>query len=245
MLIASIENKIEGLFTSVFDLYREKVDYVTSDYALQPSFDTEIRIIHTDVEKADRIKKAILSHAGKYGFNEIMNAYRSCNKNKENIIFRYIMLMFERKDSIKNLANSDVIAFNDICSKVYHEVHRLHGFLRFQKSKMGIYYAKVEPDNDVLELLMPHFCSRYRDMMFLIYDSRRNLVGIFDRIKYAVFQSKEPLTVILDEEELAFQRLFKLYYKKISILERKNLRQMKQYMPKRYHKNMLEKDELL
>ena len=49
----------------------------------------------------------------------------------------------------------------------------------------------------------------------------------------------------LAEEEREFQRLFKEYYQHISIAERRNIKLMRGFMPRRYHRNIMERDELL
>ena len=51
------------------------------------------------------------------------------------------------------------------------------------------------------------------------------------------------MTVFMSESEEIFLDLWQQYYKSINIEERKNLRQMRNYMPERYWKNLSEKQE--
>ena len=51
------------------------------------------------------------------------------------------------------------------------------------------------------------------------------------------------VTVFMSESEEIFLDLWQQYYKSINIKGRKNLRQMRNYMPERYWKNLSEKQE--
>ena len=48
----------------------------------------------------------------------------------------------------------------------------MEAFVRFQKLKDGLYYSLVQPDYNVLPLII-HFEDRYADQRWLIYDSHR------------------------------------------------------------------------
>jgi len=247
MLIASVENTPESLFTAVFELYNEPREvYVTSEAAFQPSLTDEVIRIQAVREKAERVRKGVLRAAGNGALQEILTAHRSGEAEKDVAIFRYLLLLFrEGKPGILNPSRPAVIAFQDVYSRVTLEAHRMKGFLRFQQTEEGVYFAEVQPDHNILELIMPHFFNRYRDMRFLIYDSKRGIVGISDTKKYRVFASPQRLTANLSLGERQFQRMYKHYYDRISIAGRKNLRLMRRCMPVRYHKYMPEKDELL
>ncbi len=71
--------------------------------------------------------------------------------------------------------------------------------------------------------------------MGISHGKRREVFGL----------EQQGISVQLAEEELEFQRLFKEYYQHIAIQERKNTKLMLNFMPRRYHKNLLERDELL
>lgn len=103
-----------------------------------------------------------------------------------------------------------------------------------------IFYSDIEPKNDLIEFLAPHFCSRFREQSFIIHDVRR---------KKALFASKGswyigPLTrdqiPSPREDDMFFQKLWQGYFASIAIKERTNPRCQKNFMPMRYWKFLTE-----
>jgi len=138
------------------------------------------------------------------------------------------------------LNNNDIITFHSICYEVTRECQHIKGFLRFNETAGGIYYAKIEPENNIVKFLMPHFTARYNNQKFIIHDIKRNIVGIYDTVKTAVFKNNTKLDIHLSENEEYIQEIFKAYYQTITIKERKNKKLMLGFMPKRYHKHIPE-----
>ncbi len=78
-------------------------------------------------------------------------------------------------------------------------------------------------------------------MAFILHDYHFNVLCAYNNGEKKIIRTKIPPLKIKDEASV----LFKAYYNSVNIKERKNLKLMKNYMPKRYHKNMFEKDELV
>ena len=111
------------------------------------------------------------------------------------------------------------------------------------ETKKGFYYACYEPDNDITELLVSHFTARLQSP-FIIHDIKRNILALCDGKRYKILNGGDNgVTVFMSESEEIFLDLWQQYYKSINIEERKNLRQMRNYMPERYWKNLSEKRE--
>jgi probable DNA metabolism protein len=61
--------------------------------------------------------------------------------------------------------------------KVFHEIHRMMGLLRFSKGKNGSYIAGFEPDHFILPGLGEYFTSRFgENTAWSIIDEKRGLV---------------------------------------------------------------------
>lgn len=241
-MIYIIENSLENLFTAVFESYKNK-DKRVSVYCenCQTSCLEETKIIKTDGEKAKRVEKSLKKILG-YSFNHIKLAFRSEENDKNTIIFNYICETVNANENIsENFANLSVYSFYEILRKVQKEIHHLHGFIRFSKTEEGIYYAPFYPDNDVCDLILPHFIKRYRSMPFILHDYKFNKLCAYNGKESKIISEKIPPLKIKDD----INSLFKTYYQSVNIESRKNLKLMKNYMPKRYHVNMPEKDELL
>ncbi|MDR0541581.1 MAG: DUF4130 domain-containing protein, partial [Dysgonamonadaceae bacterium] len=94
------------------------------------------------------------------------------------------------------------------------------------------------------------FQDRYADQRWLIYDSRRNFGLYYDLKKTEIVRFEQPPASLQtgkivreqqDEDEKAFQDLWKEYLQAITIQPRKNLRLQRQFMPRRFWKYLVEK----
>ena len=242
MKIFICDDSPEGFFTAVFDAFKEKTCVLTSDKSIQLSLDSEIVRVETDEEKAERVQNGILKY-DREAVEDILLVLRSCDSLKEQTAFLYIKKLMEQKTPIKKAYNlPEVVDFNDILYKVTGEVHRIKGFLRFMESAGGALYAPYSPDNDITELLMPHFAERLKAERFVIHDLKRKIAGMYNGHEWIMGYAGEA-EVYLSEYEKAFETLWKKYYKAVNIAERPHEKQMKAYMPVRYWKHLPEKKD--
>ena len=109
---------------------------------------------------------------------------------------------------------------------------------------MAMYYTSIiEPKNSVLPLLAPHFCDRYPNESFLIYDKTHS--------QALVWHNRQKMIIPLDgfeqpqagDEELYFRALWKHFYDTVAIEARYNPRCRMNFMPKRYWNQLPEMDE--
>lgn len=231
----------ESFFTAVFDAYEETDCIITSDKAIQLSLDSEAVPVHSDYEKCERIRREL----SKYDIdaeNDIILALRSCDKQKEQICFAYIIRLFEYKKPIKKAFNlPEVVNLNNILYKITGEAHKMKGFLRFKETTSGALYAPYSPDNNITDLLMPHFVARL-NAPFIIHDLKRKIAGLYNGCDWIMAYVGEA-EICLSENERAFESLWKKYYKSVNIKERPHEKQMKGYMPVRYWKFLPEKQD--
>lgn len=232
-----------SFFTAVFEAYREPECVITSDENVQMTFDSEIVRVETDYEKCARVQRGIAAFDNS-ATDDILLVLRSCDSLKEQIAFDYIKRLMERKSPIDKAYNlPEVIIFNELKHKVTYEVHKMSGFLRFMESDSGAFYAPYSPDNDITDLLMPHFAERFKTQNFVIHDVRRKIAGIYDGHEWIMSYAGEA-EIYLSEYEKVFQTLWKKYYKAVNIKERPHEKQMKGYMPVRYWKFLPEKSDI-
>lgn len=235
-----------GLLTCIFESFYEKriPDDVTTE-CVQCGLLDEIVTIKTDNEKAERVYKCLKNCKTKYLVSDFNLTFRSGEKSRFKVIFDYLNVAISNKniDVSKAFALPEIQAFTDLKNRIYTETHRFKGFLRFMETEKGFYYACYEPDNDITELLVPHFTARLQSP-FIIHDIKRNILALCDGKRYKILNGGDNgVTVFMSESEEIFLDLWQQYYKSINIEERKNLRQMRNYMPERYWKNLSEKQE--
>lgn len=235
-----------GLLTCIFESFYDRriPDDVTTE-CVQCGLLDEIVTIKTDNEKAERVYKCLKNCKTKYLVSDFNLTFRSGEKKRFKVLFDYLNVAISNKniDVSKAFALPEIQAFTDLKNRIYTETHRFKGFLRFMETEKGFYYACYEPDNDITELLVPHFTARLQSP-FIIHDIKRNILALCDGKRYKILNGRDNgVTVFMSESEEIFLDLWQQYYKSINIEERKNLRQMRNYMPERYWKNLSEKQE--
>ena len=230
----------DSFFTAVFDAFKCRDCLITSCKDIQMSFDSEIINVACDMQKSLRVQRGISAHDGR-AVDDILLVLRSADSLKEQTAFEYIRRIMEQKRAISKAYNlPEVITFNEIKQKVTDEIHKLKGFLRFMESESGAFYAPYSPDNDITDLLMPHFAERLKSERFVIHDVKRKIAGMYDGHSWIMAYVGEA-EVYLSEYERAFQTLWKKYYAAVNIKSRPHEKQMKGYMPVRYWKFLPEK----
>ena len=156
------------------------------------------------------------------------------------IIYIAIKTAFKkRKDISANLQDENIRKLNEIKRQVTFEVHRFTGLLRFQKLKNETYYAMYEPDNNITQLLTPHFTERLRDQKFIIHDKKRSIASLYNGSEWTITDLEEFKPKLADNEK-NFQSMFKTFYDSIFIESRKNHKLRYQFMPRRYFKYLIE-----
>ena len=162
-------------------------------------------------------------------------------ENNEQIAFEYLRTLAKIKKTIRNrFALPEVFNAVTCMKKVGLEIHHLHGFIRFIQTESGALYAPFSPDNDVCDLLLPHFKARFSEFAFVLHDVKRSKAAVYDG-KNDFVAPLAQADVLISADELEWQSLWKQYYNAVNIPERERLKQMRSYLPVRYWKFMIEK----
>lgn len=230
----------EAFYTAVFIAFKQKDCFITSDENVQISFDSTIIKVAADREKSGRVCSK-LNKIDSAAEREIDLILRSGNPLKEQTALEYIRLIVEKGCPVRGmLSNPTVIRTMDLARKVSSEAHDFKGFLRFMETDQGIFYAPYSPDNDVTDLIVPHFAARFQAEKFVIHDIKRKYAVIYDGHEWISCEAGEA-EIYLSQYEQSFENLWQKYYKAVNIESREHLKQMKGYMPVRYWKFMPEK----
>ena len=155
-------------------------------------------------------------------------------------------LQHPKENILQNYAHHDILKISKISKSVSRERHRMTAFVRFEKMQDNVYFAKIDPDFNVLPLIRNHFKNRYQDQKWFIYDLRRNYGIFYDLEICDFFYPDEKIDLHqyqkkFHDEEQQYQKLWQRYFTKTNIVERKNLKLHIQHVPKRYWKYLTEK----
>lgn len=240
-LIYQYDGSFDGLLCCVFESYMKKeipADILPPDATQATLF--PVREIETEPEKARRVLVSIPKKMGEEALDFVRRAFLTCAPQKERNILLFLRLGYRVGPRVLDMLTDDTVdALQKAVRHLNNEAHLLKGFLRFSDFN-GALAAEIEPKNNVLPLLVQHFCERYPEERFLIYDRTHASALIYRPYKPMIlpvedFQMPEP-----DEEERSFRELWRLFYKTIEIEGRHNPRCRMSHMPKRYWKEMTE-----
>ncbi len=246
------DGSFEGLLTAIFETYEYKwVDvHIRKEGSEVAQLFAEIRTVCTDESKAKRVWDKLVQLLDSKGMRTLWTAWLSELETIEDTILgvlRYAIGM--KQDVLKDYGNLHVIQLQQTVKSVGREKHRMEAFVRFQLTKDNIYFSVIEPDFNVLPLILTHFKNRYADQRWFIFDSRRNY-GIYYDLEEAAFVDFVPNSLLSpngvssdafgDGEDL-FQKLWGDYFKSTNIAGRKNTKLHVQHVPKRYWKYLVEK----
>ena len=229
-------------FLTAFLLAYPDEDAVLASGAKQLSIGQKTVFVRADPERARRAAIRLLE-LDKDCLHDLDLLLRSGQKDRDTVAFEYFRLIAARGCPVrKMLAEDAVIAAMECIRRVGFEVHRFHGFLRFMECESGALYAPFSPDNDICDMLVPHFRTRLGLFPFVIHDIGRRKAAVYDG-EHVFTAPLERAELALSADETAWQDLWKKYYKSVNIPSRERLKQMRSYMPVRYWKFMPEKNE--
>lgn len=253
MTLFVYDKTFDGILSCVFFAYEHKKfpSLILSKFDQKPLFVDEQYYVNTEKDKSLRVWKALEKKLSKFAQNMMLSVWLSELPEVEMLIFRYICKNINHPKGIEmNFGDNDVLRMKELALKVGTDARKLIQFVRFQETADGIYFAPVSPRYNVLSLIIPHFKSRYANQEWIIYDTNRN-IGIYydtNSVKEVSFSKKDISDLKLgklsneklSEEEALFQKMWKEYFKNITIKERINLKLQRQHMPQRYWKYLTE-----
>ena len=239
-IVYRYDGSFEGFLCCVFDSYANK-EVLTAIYRDEDDLPTLFasRMVETNYDHANRVLRKVVK-SSTYAAELLHKGFLTCLPEKEIYLYRMVVKLL--KDGAGFLRNfSDEVVY-PIASAVRHlngEAHLLKGFVRFSELG-GVLGSEIEPKNRVLPLLRSHFCARYREEKFFIYD-RTNREALFYAEGKAVIRPLEFFQMAPpDETEVHYRVLWKRFYDTIAIKERYNPKCRMTQMPKRYWNTMTE-----
>lgn len=126
---------------------------------------------------------------------------------------------------------------------VLNERHHMKQFLRFEHTTQGVWFAKCNPNANVIPLLMDYFQGRFGGEAFVIYDEVHHLAGICDGSDWQLVQTDALNIPAQAPNEALMQAAWKCFYDAVSIDARYHPELRRQFMPKRFWKNICEMHE--
>ncbi|NLK88291.1 MAG: DNA metabolism protein [Clostridiaceae bacterium] len=244
MLIYVYDGSFEGILTSVFEAFsrREVPDAILPEDGLQQELFASYSHIQTDPAKSDRVYTSIWKNISDDALKNVYHTFLSEDPDAATLIYRYLKLGWKMGSKVDMfLSNDTVFRIMEINRRLGFEVHRLKGFVRFRQVGEGIYYSSISPDNNVVELLAPHFAERLSDQKWIIHDVRREIAALYNLKQWIVSEfSAGEIPDATDEEKL-YSKLWKRFFTTLEIPSRSNPKLQRQLLPRRYWEHLTEK----
>jgi probable DNA metabolism protein len=234
------DGSFDGLLCCVFDSYANK-ERLTAIYRDEASVLTlfDCRRVVTDPQHANRVLRKLLK-LSPFGTELIQKGFLTCMDEKEIHLYHLIVKLLEEGPAfLHNFSDETLYPVAAAVRHLNSEAHLLKGFIRFSELG-GVLGGEIEPKNRVLPLLRAHFCARYREDTFFIYDRTHKEALFYAGGKAIIrpidnFQMAPP-----DAQEAHYRLLWKRFYDTIAIPERENPKLRMTHMPKRYWNTMTE-----
>lgn len=262
--IVLYEPSFEGWLSAVFYVYAAKLQHndalklVAQDCYIPSLIDHCVTVPCAD-DHAKRVLTKLNKLIGRSGIQQILWGFLSEKQDIGSTLFRVVKyaIDYPKRQIMQDLGNLDVLELAQTVKSVGREKHRMEAFVRFEHTTDDIYFARVEPDFNVLPLIGEHFRQRYQDQHWAIYDLCRGY-GIYYDKRLSSPSRPAALQMITDVDESVlhdptsvhspneqrYQKFWQGYFANVNISERKNPRLHKQYLPQRYWKYLSEKQVL-
>jgi len=250
MIFFAYDQTFEGLLTVIFESYRQKIvpgGLLALDER-PPLLAQGVITVVTDLEKSGRVWAGLEKRLSPLALKQIVYAWLTEERAGAEVVVRYVRAVLGGV-SETNFGHPDVLGLRQEAFKVSREKEHMLQFVRFQKTRDGLYFAALAPVHNAIPLVLDHFADRFADQKWIIYDLNRDFGFYYDLEAIHEIDSCRPVeaaTGRLAPEELAegeevLQEAWRAYFQAVNIPQRANPHLQRQYMPKRFWPFLTEK----
>ena len=243
MIVYLYDGTFSGLLTAIYEAFyqKEKPGQIMREQNYSQNLFSRPIYISSNDDKADKVFTAVKNKISSTALRNVYYAYLSEMDNADTASYCYLKVGFKMGRYVDgNHSDENVAKLHEICKKVSTEKHRMLGFIRFRLIERDVFYAPIEPDHNIITLTAPHFAKRMSDQNWIIHDIKRKTAIVYNRTEWVMAELEPIQTLPIDEEEYIYQKIWRTYFDKIAIKERKNPKLQKRFMPSRYWKDLVE-----
>lgn len=248
------EDSMEGIFSAVYDgwlLGKRGYDVaIVTEEPQNLEFFVSYQYIETNQEKSGKVLDTIRSKLGFHAYEMVCYAAVSRHEEKGTVVYKVLQRAICGKifdtSVFEALADPYVNLLSKLRIKVWHEIHRFYGFVRFYEMGNGILVSAIRPENDILVMLSDHFTNRYPNENWMIYDEGRRKALLHPAgqkcfVHWNITMPQKWGTELETDSE--YENLWKVFCKSVAINERKNSKLQQQFLPLKFRENMPEFQE--
>jgi len=237
MSVYLYDGSFEGFLTLIYhSFYQKKPAFKIIKDRKDVSLLDEVIEIVTDELQAKKVYESLKEKFEPKHYNKIFHAFLCDSKDFEKPLYDFIVLGFRDQKKLYDINHPSIYYLEKLEREYFRYLDKMYGFIRFVELEDGMLYTKVEGKFNILPFLGKHFKKRLDGLEFIIHDTFRELAYV-DGVIHKVADFEIPK---LSDDEQKFQKLWKLFYEKVTIQERKNLKLQQNLVPLLYRKYMTE-----
>ena len=182
-------------------------------------------IIKPNIDNDPTFITKITKSSSKEVLKLITYTFLSNAQNKELVLYYLILNTLIYKDKIIYQRNLNCVnTALKLAHRVSSENHKMKGFTRFKMINNKFLYAEISPDNNILDLLSKHFQKRLKNELWIIKDTNRNILSIYDLNTYHIVSGENIKLLALEnnKNDNYYENLWCIFFKTIAIKEREN-----------------------
>ena len=236
------DGSFEGFLCCVFESFvQHEIPFAVWTPQRETATLYPVRDIETDSAKARRVFSSLGKKLGRETEYLVSRDFLSGQEEKELLLIRFLHLAFALgPGTVKRMGHPDVEPLYEMKKSLDWEVDKFQGFVRFEEHD-GMLGAVIHPKNYILPLLRGHFCARFPEEDFMIYDAVHQAVLLYQDHEAKLLELAAPLTLpppSAREQEL--QALWKQFYDTLEIKARHSEKGRMSHCPKRFWQDMVE-----
>lgn len=239
-MIYTYDGSFDGFLCCVFESYanHEALTAICHDEDFEPTL-FATRRISTDHNHANRVYRKVVKCSPNTA-HLLRRGFLTCMPERELRLYHLVVkLLREGPGFLANLSDETLYPILKAIRFLGAEAEKFRGFIRFSELS-GVLGAEIEPKNRVLPILRSHFCTRYQNEKFFIYDRNHHEVLFYAAGKAVIVPLEHFQMAPPDAEEANYRLLWKRFYDTVAIRERYNPKCRMTHMPKRYWNTMTE-----
>lgn len=242
------DGTLEGLLSAVFLAYERHehpTDVVCED-AYEPRLGQSGIAVHTDFERAERVRRGIVRAVGRNAFTAIMRASTCDDYDTGTVVYRFVRYAMARPEELRDAPVLDEIAAPEVselrrlAKHASNEAERMRQFVRFSHLENGIWFSCVNPNANVVPLVMGYFAARLNDQAFIIYDQAHHVAGVYDGQSWQLVSGDAVNVPPATAHDRQMQEAWQAFYDTLSVDARYNPELRRHFMPIRLWRNLPE-----
>jgi len=243
------DGSLEGFLSCVFEAYvkHELPEDIVDETRFEPRLDQSSFFVQTDYDRALRVRRGIEREAGRRAFGAVVRALANDDPHAGAVVFRFIRYVMDarsgrnkRRNVLNDLANPIVGDLVTLERHVINEEEKMRQFIRFSHLQNGVWFARCNPNANVVPLIMQNFVNRFNIQPFMIYDENHHIAGVYDGNDWNLVRDEVVNIPSRTADDAYVETLWQHFYDSLSIDARYNPELRCHFMPVRFWRNLPE-----